>query len=177
MNEIVHDFNERLRFSHKYADESWWKICYERAFPTMIGMHDHREDGQHQRAGIDRSIILSSGKTLWIDEKVRERDYGDIILEEWSREGIDPGWAVKLLLCDYIAYAVVPIKTCYLLPVPQMQAAWNKNSERWKRSCEMVPAKNKGYTTISWAIPIKELYGEIGKMLRVSWEEKKIEGD
>ena len=37
-------------------------------------MVDHRDDGEHQRAGIDRSVILANSKQLLIDEKVRNKD-------------------------------------------------------------------------------------------------------
>jgi hypothetical protein len=39
----------------------------------MAAMIDHRQDGEHQRAGIDRSIVLNNSKQILIDEKVREK--------------------------------------------------------------------------------------------------------
>lgn len=156
----------------------FWQECYASAFPTMIAMHDHRQDGIHQRQGIDRSIILKNGKTIWIDEKVRFRNkltgkvYADIAVEEWSDERAQsPGWVKKQLFCDYIAYAIAPLGKCYLLPVVQLQTAWLVNGENWKQAHKPpVRAQNNGWMTISWAIPVPVLFKAIGDCLRVEFQ-------
>lgn len=126
-----HSFKESLAFSHEADELPFWEQCYKKAFPTMQAMLNHRDDGDHQRQGIDRSVILANGKQLWIDEKVRKKDYGDILLEYVSNDRTNaPGWVCKPLLCDYIAYAIIPSSKCYLLPVPQLQAAWVENNEK-----------------------------------------------
>ncbi len=90
----------------------------------------------HQRNGIDRSIVLQNGKTIWIDEKARGKNkitgkvYTDIALEFLSDEAQKtPGWVCKPLLCDYINYAIIPLGRAYLLPVQQLQTAWNRYGE------------------------------------------------
>lgn len=74
----VHDFNDQLAYSHSQADRSYWQEVYRQAFPDMRRTLDLRHDGWHQRAGRDRMVILSSGRTIFIDEKVRSKSYPDL---------------------------------------------------------------------------------------------------
>lgn len=173
----MNDFNKDLEYSSRQSDCNFWLECYQQAFPCMTACCDHRADGDHQRVGIDRSVVIENGKVYYIDEKVRRAHYtnqcpeGDILLEEWSSEEKKvPGWAIKPLWADYIAYAIIPIQTCFLMPVTQMQEAWRRNAEQWKAKYKKCSAPNFNYTTIGWAIPIPELYREIGKCLRIKWK-------
>lgn len=173
----MNDFNDCLAQSHAAADLPFWRECYRKAFPTMIAMHDHRQDGVHQRQGIDRSIILNNATCIWVDEKVRGvnrvtgKVYKDIALEEWSSvENQNPGWVVKSLFAHYIAYAIAPLGKCYMLPVLQLQQAWIINADEWKRKFPQIKAKNAHYTTISWGIPVPELFKAIGNCLRIQFD-------
>lgn len=173
---MTHDFNESLTYSHMASDLPMWKVIYKKAFPTMMTMTDHRQDGEHQRAGIDRSITLSNSKQILIDEKVRRKNeitgkiYEDIALEFLSiKEKNIPGWVCKPLRADYIAYAILPLKKCYLLPVLQLQKAWLKYGGIWKRSYKIINAKNYDYTTVSVGVPVNVLFKAIGECLRISF--------
>ena len=166
------DFRADLEWSHKCEEGDCWRQIYRQAFPRMVAMHNHREDGQHQRAGIDRSVVLDNGKCVWVDEKSRRiADTGDIMLEWLSndRSGA-PGWAVKPLLAHYIAYAFMPTGTAYLLPVEQMQGAWDRHGSAWREKYGDRRAINNGYSTVSTPVPISVLYSAIGQMLRASFE-------
>lgn len=111
-------------------------------------------DGIAQRAGIDRVIVLNTGKLVYLDEKVRDHDYGDILLEVWSDESKRvPGWVSKQLWADYIAYAIVPRCHVVLLPVEQLQAAWRRHDVEWTQRYRMARAQNKGYVTTSVCVP------------------------
>jgi hypothetical protein len=165
----MHDFKQCLTYSHRAEDLPIWEECYRQAFPTMRAMVNHREDGDHQRAGIDRSIVLANSKQITLDEKIRRKDYGDILLERWSNlEKKVPGWVVKPLLCDYIAYAIAPRGVCYLLPVIQLQAAWQENETTWQAR-RPVDAENPGYTTRSYPVSPTELFHAIRERFRVSF--------
>lgn len=165
------DFNSDLAFSHSAEDNEMWLRIYKKAFPGMLGMANNRGDGQLQRFGIDRTLVLSSGKAIYIDEKVRRKDYGDILLEYISNDRTNsPGWVEKPLFCDYIAYAIIPSGMCYLLPVPQLQAAWAQNKEEWIAQFGSAPALNLGYKTINCPVSVNVLYRAIGEMLRVFFE-------
>jgi hypothetical protein len=161
----------------------FWEDVYRKAFPSMIGMFNHRADGQHQRNGIDRSIVLDNSKQVLIDEKVRGRNaitgkvYDDIALEYVSDDRRnEPGWVCKPLLCDYIAYAIAPLGRCYLLPVVQLQEAWNQNGDRWLSEASrgefrrIIVAKNRSWNTLSVNVTVSELFSAIGSCLRVEFE-------
>ena len=163
--------------SHRASDLPFWEPVYRDAFPTMEAMVDHRGDGEHQRAGIDRSIILANSKQILIDEKVRFKDYGDILLEYWSNaERKVPGWVCKPLRADFIAYAIAPAGKCYLLPVLQLQRAWEIHGDEWKRKYKPRKALNENgngngrYTTICLAISVGTLFSAIGNCLRIYFE-------
>lgn len=164
----VHDFPDSLAASHRASDLPIWEEIYRKSFQDFLAMVDHRQDGEHQRAGIDRSVILENSKQILIDEKIRWKPYPDIAVEYLSNDRTGaPGWACKPLRADYIAYAIAPLGMCYLLPVIQLQQAWRRKGEIWKASCFIVRAPNRGYTTLSAAVPVHELFSEIGRALRV----------
>lgn len=165
----VHEFNESLRRSHMASDLPIWLEIYRRAFPNMQAVVDHRQDGEHQRAGIDRSIILANSKQILIDEKIRWKAYNDIALEYWSDYGKRvPGWVCKPLRADFICYAIAPLGRAYLLPVPQLQQAWTKHCAEWIATYRPpINAQNKGYVTVSCGVPVPVLFRAIGECLRV----------
>lgn len=166
----VHDFNESLRRSHAASDLPIWLEIYRQAFPTMQAAIDHRDDGEHQRAGIDRSVILANSKQILIDEKVRWRAYDDIALEYWSdRDRRVPGWVCKPLRCDFICYAIAPLGRAYLLPVQQLQQAWQRHGDQWRKAYRDCNAQNARYVTVSCPVPVSVLFRAIGECLRVSF--------
>ena len=68
----VHEFQERLKFSQEHSNEPFWATIYEKAFPNMEAAMPATKKSQGQYLGIDRIIYLNSGKTLYVDEKLRE---------------------------------------------------------------------------------------------------------
>jgi hypothetical protein len=174
---MKNDFKNDLAFSHSCEDLPCWEEIYRAAFPTMSAMVSHRQDGQHQRAGIDRTVVLSNGKSITVDEKARREDYKDIALEYIANDRTNsPGWVEKHLLCDYIAYAVLPAGKAYLLPVIQLQSAWASSKAEWLRLSEikgsgfrLCRARNTHYCTISLSVPIPVLFRAIGGALRVEF--------
>jgi hypothetical protein len=174
-----HDFGKSLRKSHSAEDMPFWEEVYRKAFPGFLGMFNHRADGPHQRAGIDRSIILPNSKQVLIDEKVRFRNektgivYDDVALEYISDEHRgELGWVCKPLMCDYIAYAIAPLGRCYLLPVIQLQQAWEKNKLLWM-TYKTIRADNeycgRKWRTLSKPVAVAELFAAIGSCLRAEF--------
>ncbi len=181
----AHDFDESLKMSHKASDLPIWKQIYRRAFPTMLAFIDHRQDGEHQRAGIDRSVILENSKQILIDEKVRGRNkktgivYEDIAIEYLSDKGRNvPGWACKPLLCDYICYAIAPLGKAYLLPVQQLQNAFAKHRQDWISRYPPIRAYNErgkhSWTTISVGVPPEVLFKAMGNEHRIRFDPMEI---
>ena len=166
----MNDFHEDLKFSHDQSKLPIWDLIYNLAFPTFKTMEEIEQDGWAQRAGIDRLVILESGKIIYIDEKVRRKDYDDILIEYWSdEERKKPGWIAKDSACDYIAYAFLPSKRCYLLPFQQLRKAWKENMTDWVSKYRRVEAQNNGYVTVSVAVPIEILMADIQKAMVVDY--------
>lgn len=175
----VHKFDDSLARSHRYADAPWWGEVYRKAFPTMVTCADLRKDGWHQRAGIDRVLTLEDSTVVKIDEKVREETWPDILLEIWSRDwnGV-PGWARKDLACDYIAYAMAPSRTCYLLPFQMLRRAVDQNYKAWDANARSKQfgfswrkADNPGYVTWSIAVPTATLLNAIRDTMVIRWSD------
>ncbi len=154
----VHEFKERLQWSENKGDEPFWNAVYTKAFANLVNHMTCTGDTLSQRQGIDRVLHLASGQTLYIDEKKRDKDYDDILLEYVSVDTTGaPGWVEKDLNIDYLAYAFMPSKRCYLLPWLQLRRAWNNFGAEWKSTYRIVKASNPGYQTLSVAVPIKVL--------------------
>ena len=167
---VVHNFTECLARSHSHAEAPWWGVVYRKAFNGFAAMVDVRHDGWAQRGGIDRVVTLRCGRTITIDEKVREKDYGDILLERWSdRRQRKPGWVQKQLACEFIAYAIAPTQVCYLLPTLTLQSAWRECGPDWINRYDPVIAKNAGYETESIAVPIPVLFDALTGAMTVTW--------
>lgn len=158
----AHNFADSLAVSHAASDHPMWLNVYRQFFPEMVACVDHRQDGEHQRAGIDRSITLKNSKQVLIDEKVRAIDYGDILLEYVSVDTTGaPGWVCKPLRCDFIAYAILPRGKAYLLPVPSLQRAWSIHGDLWLKRFGTRAAQNNGYKTLNCPVPFRPLFGAI----------------
>lgn len=177
---MQHEFAASLKKSHEQESAEWWPRVYRSAFPTLATMTSVRQDGWAQRGGIDRVLTLASGKTLSVDEKVRYKDYDDVLLEYWSvwrdGRGVDPGWIAKDLACDYIAYAWVPTERCLLLPFQELRRAWKKNRLEWvglgekgARGFFIADADNKTYKTRSVCVPCGVLMDAIRDAMLISW--------
>jgi len=173
----LHNFAESLAKSHEQADAPWWSEVYATAFPGFSTMVSVRTDGWAQRGGIDRVITLTSGRTITVDEKVRDKQWPDILWEFWSdKDRKVKGWCAKDLACDYIAYAFIPTKTCYLLPTLQMRKAWQLFGKEWVKRASVgedgyriVDADNGSYITRSVAVPIAVTLKAIQQAAIIKW--------
>lgn len=167
----IHTFAKSLARSDAYSEAPWWEETYRSFFPGFSSMVSVRDDGWAQRAGIDRVIVLKSGRTITVDEKVRDGVWDDILLERWSDEAKrTPGWVQKDLACDFIAYAFAPERTCYLLPFLPLRRAWIQHGRSWSRRHQTIRANNGSYVTASVAVPIAELYCALNAAMATSWD-------
>jgi hypothetical protein len=171
------DFRKDLQYSHEASEDPMWEHqIYPQWFSNLQSVNNHKLAGDHQFMGIDKTIVLSNGKTYYIDEKVRRTDYGDILLEVWSsEERRTPGWIQKPLIADYIAYAVLENGKAYLLPVQQLQEAWRQHGEQWKAEYGVRRAYTKlkydrRYCSVSVPVPVNKLYQAIGGCLRCDFD-------
>jgi hypothetical protein len=164
-----HNFDDSLALSQRYSEAGWWMDVYRRALPRLASAVSVRDDGWAQRGGIDRLLTLSCGRTYSVDEKVRTRDWPDILLEQWSDEGRrSPGWIQKPMACDFIAYAFAPSGTCYFLPVVPLQRAWRQHGRRWLEEYGTRRARNPGYVSVGVPVPRAVLLSAIAEAMVVS---------
>jgi hypothetical protein len=171
MSVVIHQFSKSLEKSQGYVAEHWWEQIYRKAFPNFATMAAVTKDGWAQRGGIDRVITLTSGRTINVEEKVREREWPDVLLERWSDGARKrPGWVQKDLAAEYLAYVFLPSKTCLLFPFLDLRRAWREHGRRWIAECQEVRAMNCGYETVSVAVPVKELLNVLQANMRVAWE-------
>lgn len=153
---VVHNFHERLRYSQTTSDEPFWEAVYRKAFPSLVCQVICKGNNEAQHKGIDRVLMLANGRIVKIDEKKRERDYSDILLETVSNDRTGAvGWIEKDLDIDYLAYAFMPSKRCYMLDWQMLRRAWQANKAAWIEQFKKIEAKNAGYSTWSLAVPIK----------------------
>lgn len=166
-NAMVHDFQERLEYSATLSDEPAWIAFYQRIWPNMIMAIRIDKDSKFQRWGIDRMIYLENGKEFSIDEKKRDKDWGDFLLEEWSAclfdstinrviKGMKKGWSLdEEKRCDFIAYSIPSSGKCFLLPFEILRVTCVANLKVWKAKPGKYPkiAQNQGYQTVNVAVP------------------------
>lgn len=157
---VIHDFRTSLAWSEAQSCEPFWDTVYRKAFPNLVNHMPCLGDTQSQRMGVDRVIHLSNGHTLHVDEKKRREAYDDILLEYAHTNG-KPGWMEKDLRIDYLAYAFMPTKQCYLFPWPLLRRAWLQFRDEWKGKHPTIKGKNQTYITLSVAVPIPVLRSAI----------------
>ncbi|MFA6271402.1 MAG: hypothetical protein WC657_09450 [Candidatus Paceibacterota bacterium] len=155
---VTHDFRNSLAYSEVASDEPFWSAVYKKAFPNIVNQMLASGDTASQRMGIDRVVILANGQILKIDEKKRAGTYQDILLEYISVDTTGaPGWMEKDLAIDYLAYAFMPTKKVYLFSWPILRRAWDHYKAKWIATYPKITAQNRGYKTISVAVPIDVL--------------------
>ena len=147
------DFQTDLEYSLESGEDKLFNNFYYRVFPNIKQIHTV-SDEMLQKKGIDKKIEFESGKIVLIDEKKRHKDYGDILLEEysnWERKKV--GWLGRDKHTDYIVYAVMPSKKVYLLPFLLLQKAWIKNYRRWIKAFGRKFSNNIYYKTSNVPVP------------------------
>ena len=161
----VHNFRESLDWSNSAEVEEYWQKIYSKLFPTMASMQVTEGKNQCQRLGIDRVIVLKSGKVIRIEEKIRRKNHDDIALEFESGHGNNKGWANKKLLADYFVYGM-PDKA-YVFPYENFRLVWNKRKYAWKKKYKIITVRNVGWTTKCLCVPFDVFLAEIMKTMVV----------
>lgn len=175
-----HDFQQQLQYANVNTSPDQLQIFYASFFPWLKSV-EKVHDRILQRQGIDTIVTFENGKRVYFDEKVRKKDWGDILLEEfsvwrnypflngveigkfdeaigWHDAGLKPGWLNGNKTTDYIAYIVKPSRKVYFLPFLLLQSAWRRFYLQWLADYGRRPAKNKRYTTTNVPVEIDILY-------------------
>jgi hypothetical protein len=183
-NAVVHSFSKSLDWANTLKHEPSWVAFYKAIWPNMLQANRLDADSPLQRTGVDRIIYLRDGREFRIDEKIRNTDYTDVLLEVWSvcrwdeanRSAMPtpdghkkPGWARDTAKrCDFVAYAIPRRSLCYLLPFELTRLALLRNGKTWSEQREWYPkvAYNEGYDTVSIAVPYDTLRAAINEEMR-----------
>lgn len=111
-----------------------------------------------QRKGVDKIVHLRDGRQIKIEEKIRRKEWPDILLEIKSR-GDKPGWLFNCQ-ADYLAYVYKESMTVRFIPVLSLQMAWMKNGADWERRYGTREAYNStlgGYKSVNIPVPRERL--------------------
>jgi len=155
------NFATDLEFSLDSRSDIALNNLYYEAFPHLEKIRIV-EDLTMQKRGIDKILILKSGKEILIDEKKRRKNYPDILIEEYSDfDRRKVGWMGRGKYTDYIVYVVMPTMKVYFLPFLLLQKAWLKHYEEWLAEYGRKFAENKNYTTSNIPIPTEVLLDSI----------------
>ena len=158
----MNDFQKDLEYSLDAREDKVFDNFYFRVFNNLSWIETIK-DLPRQKEGIDKVLHFKNGKQVLIDEKKRRKDYGDILLEEWSIvESKKKGWTGDPnKKTDYIVYAIMPSSKVYLLPYLLLQSAWRKHYKEWKDTYKTIYARNATYNTSSLCIPVEILLASI----------------
>ena len=176
----MNNFDDDNKFSLDARDDPMWEKFYRTAFPDMDFMTKQTSALPAQRLGIDRWISLSSGKLLAVDEKKRRTEYNDIALEYLSNDRTNaPGWIEKeTLQIDYLAYAFMQSKRCFLFPWQGLRRAWLTHKTAWMdlarrkmSGYSLHAAPNPNYHTLCIMIPTKDLANAVARSMLVQIQE------
>lgn len=160
------DFNIDLEYSLEERENEIFDRFYFRIFPHLEKIK-LVEDKSMQLKGIDKILIFENGKKLTIDEKKRRKDYGDILLEEYSNyETKKIGWLGREKYTDYIVYAIMSTKKIYIFPFLILQLAWIENYKSWLKKYGRRFAQNKEYRTSNIPIPTEILLNAIKNKMK-----------
>lgn len=152
---IQHDFKRSLEKSERDSDSPLWRNLYTQFFVDFVSM-EYVHDIARQRQGIDRIITLENNVKVMVEEKLRApRFHGDVFLETVSVDTTGaPGWVLKSLACDYIAYVYKSTGIGYMWPFHAVRRAWQIYGEKWTRQYPPIPVSNPGYFTWGVVVPL-----------------------
>lgn len=167
--EIKHDPQADIDKSIEESKAPWWIDIYRKLFPDLKDMVYVGHDGWAQRQGIDRIVFLNTGRIYYINEKVRYKDYGDILIEFISNsKEMTSGWAEKDLICDFILYVVLPSKKALLIPYQSFKRLWKKYRDLWIEKYRS-SSPNEGYDTLNVHVPKEEFFTALREAIAVKW--------
>ncbi len=169
----MNDFDTQNKQSIK--DTELFLPHYRAKYGNSIEIKHCFNDRRAQRLGIDTVLFLPDGRTVYVDEKVREKDYNDVLLERSIRLSSGetvPGWSSNpYLATDVFAYLIRPTNQCYFFDARLLRRALQLHYIDWcQEGYKMVTAKSHGYyenyDTYNIAIPVPILREAIQA---VSW--------
>ena len=153
----VHRFEQSHRWEQEQAGflaalwAAWWPECSRTAV----------QDLQAQRSGIDATlsgwVMEGVAFSCDVEEKVRDKDYGDVLLELVSDDVRGrPGWAVKGAESKLLLYAIRSTRRGWVFPMQTVQAVTRARRDEWQRRYGTRVARNATYRSINVPVPLRE---------------------
>jgi hypothetical protein len=168
---VNHDFAT----SHAIgADSKHWPTfdaAYRVKFGAEIEISARNNDPNlANRLGCDVCVWdKATNKHYFIDEKVRTKDYSDILLEYVSNDRTRaPGWIISGGQNDYVAF-LFPAGRVFIYEMAALRSVWRAWGDKFiKRGAARLDgyrlisaANSSGYNTLSVAVPIAKIDGAL----------------
>lgn len=123
----------RHNYDKSQQHDGHYRAIYRHIYPGKIRRMDPATSVADQCGGVDRIIELDDGRRVRWEEKIRFRQFTDVLLEFQNSRVGRPGWVNKPQHNDAVLYLILPRELCYLLPGAALRRAWNNNGEQWKQ--------------------------------------------
>jgi len=125
------DFYQDVIFSLRKDLAERLDLFYFKYFPDLAHI-EKINDEIRQKQGIDKILHFKSGESKNIEEKIRDKDYGDILFEEYSNyETKSLGWMLKDQATDYLIYVILPKNRLYVFDYPKLKTLFLGNYNNW----------------------------------------------
>lgn len=152
----TNDFHKSIALEDKY--DNIFIYLYEQFFyKENIQSIEKIISRDRQMRGIDYIVTLKNGREVFIDNKVREKWYGDILLEEYSNyESQRLWWLLREdVETEYIFYFIASINTCIVFRHDEAKEFVINNYDLLEQRRKL--ARNSGYHTSNFPVTLKEL--------------------
>ena len=160
------DFKRDLAGSVEADVLALFDRAYTAYFPACHRIQRTHENLAVQRLGVDTIVYTAPAVFHRIDEKKRDKDYDDYLLEFEHLHASGhrkPGWIEKTLTLDFLAYAFVPTGRVHFLPWPALKRAWLVHGADWIDRHFISESPNRGYTTRGVCVPFGEVWDAMGQ--------------
>ncbi|MBA7566108.1 hypothetical protein ES708_07795 [subsurface metagenome] len=113
-------------------DSKWVHTLYHQAFPSLKQIIKN-DNLALQQKGVDLIFLCKDGLKVKVEEKIRNKYYPDILIEEYSNwERKTPGWGMNMeLITEYLAYIVLPKQFVYIMYYPALRRLFQENHTQW----------------------------------------------
>lgn len=150
----AHNFRRSLAPTSAPRVRRRFFMLYQHLYPDLARVEWYDDDMNLQRSGIDAAVIFPEGGAETFDEKIRNVDYGDMLIEVFSDKRRDVlGWALdETKTNDFIAYAILQGNVAYVLPMRKLRRAANRYMKDWIEVDRRYPhvAHNRGEDGRTW---------------------------
>lgn len=166
----IHGLSAEMNRSMRPELLAWWDAIYHKTFANIVRIERMPTGTAIQKSGIDVILHRENGTQIAIDEKTRDKDYGDLLLEFESTAEL-PGWIEKDAPIDWLFYGVYPQGEYWALPWPILKSVWLEQGEAWLKRYHIKQAHNKSpqsgmqWVSRSVAVPWNVILSEVGRKM------------